>query len=105
MYLMLDIVLNHTSHRHEWAEKAKQGEQVYQDYYYFSRTAPSRMRMTGICLKYFQEAAPGNFTWIPECGKWVMSVFHHYQWDLNSPQSTGAAGDGGSYFILCQSGR
>ena len=23
MYLMLDIVLNHTSHRHEWAEKAK----------------------------------------------------------------------------------
>ena len=26
MYLMLDIVLNHTSHHHEWAKKAKQGD-------------------------------------------------------------------------------
>ena len=34
MYLMLDIVLNHTSHHHEWAEKAKAGDPVYQDYFY-----------------------------------------------------------------------
>ncbi|MFM1794755.1 MAG: Amylosucrase, partial [Bacteroidota bacterium] len=34
MYLMLDIVLNHTSHRHEWAEKAKAGDPYYQDYFY-----------------------------------------------------------------------
>ena len=34
MYLMIDIVLNHTSHRHEWAEKAKAGEKKYQDYFY-----------------------------------------------------------------------
>ena len=27
MYLMLDIVLNHTSHRHDWAMKAKAGDQ------------------------------------------------------------------------------
>ena len=26
MYLMIDIVLNHTSYRHQWAEKAKAGE-------------------------------------------------------------------------------
>ena len=26
MYLMLDIVLNHTSHHHEWAKKAKEGD-------------------------------------------------------------------------------
>ncbi|HVF97054.1 MAG TPA: alpha-amylase family glycosyl hydrolase, partial [Flavisolibacter sp.] len=26
MYLMLDIVFNHTSHRHEWALRAKSGE-------------------------------------------------------------------------------
>jgi amylosucrase len=26
MHLMLDIVVNHTSHRHEWAEKAKKGD-------------------------------------------------------------------------------
>ena len=35
MYLMLDIVLNHTSHHHEWAQKAKQGDKKYQDYFYF----------------------------------------------------------------------
>ena len=33
MYLMLDIVLNHTSHHHAWAEKARQGDKRYQDYY------------------------------------------------------------------------
>jgi amylosucrase len=31
----------------------------------------------------FPESAPGNFTYIEECNKWVMSVFHNYQWDLN----------------------
>lgn len=31
MYLMIDIVLNHTSHRHAWAQKAKEGDKVYQD--------------------------------------------------------------------------
>ena len=31
----------------------------------------------------FPEAAPGNFTYVEECQKWVMTVFHNYQWDLN----------------------
>jgi amylosucrase len=31
----------------------------------------------------FPESAPGNFTYLPECDKWVMTVFHNYQWDLN----------------------
>src|SRR4030095_11538755 len=30
MYLMLDIVLNHTSHHHLWAKKAKKGDREYQ---------------------------------------------------------------------------
>ena len=34
MFLMIDIVLNHTSFRHEWAEKAKKGDKKYQDYFY-----------------------------------------------------------------------
>ncbi len=46
---------------------------------------------TGHCLmmydqtmpEIFPESAPGNFTFVPECGKWVMTVFHNYQWDLN----------------------
>ncbi len=83
MYLMLDIVLNHTSHRHEWAEKAKQGDAYYQDYYYFynDRTIPDEFEKT--MPDIFPESAPGNFTYVPELNKWVMTVFHNYQWDLN----------------------
>jgi amylosucrase len=45
MFLMLDIVLNHTSHHHEWARKAKQGDQSFQDYYYMyaGRDLPDRL--------------------------------------------------------------
>ncbi|MBS1577107.1 MAG: alpha-amylase [Bacteroidetes bacterium] len=83
MYLMLDIVLNHTSHRHEWAVKAKQGDTKYQDYFYtFSdRTIPDQYDLS--MPEIFPETAPGNFTFIPEMNKWVMTVFHRYQWDLN----------------------
>lgn len=83
MYLMLDIVLNHTSHRHEWAEKAKKGEAGFQDYFYFfnDRTIPDEYERA--MPEIFPEAAPGNFSWVAECNKWVMSVFHNYQWDLN----------------------
>lgn len=83
MYLMLDIVLNHTSHKHEWAEKAKQGQQQYKDYYYFfdDRYEPNEYDRN--MPEIFPEAAPGNFTWVPELNKWVMTVFHNYQWDLN----------------------
>ena len=83
MYLMLDIVLNHTSHRHEWAEKAKAGDREFQDYFYMydNRWIPNEFDAS--MPEIFPESAPGNFTYVPECDKWVMTVFHNYQWDLN----------------------
>jgi amylosucrase len=83
MYLMLDIVLNHTSHKHEWAMLAKSGDKKYQDYFYCynDRTLPDQFEQT--MPEIFPEAAPGSFTYVPECKKWVMTVFHNYQWDLN----------------------
>ncbi len=83
MYLMLDIVLNHTSHHHEWAVKAKNGDAAYQDYFYMydDRMLPDQFEQT--MPEIFPESAPGSFTYIPECNKWVMTVFHNYQWDLN----------------------
>jgi len=83
MYLMLDIVLNHTSHQHEWAQKAKQGNKKYQDYFYMydDRQVPDQFDKT--MPEIFPEAAPGNFTYVEACNKWVMTVFHNYQWDLN----------------------
>jgi len=81
--LVLDIVLNHTSEEHEWARKAVQGERRYQDYYYIfdSREIPDMFEQT--LPEIFPESAPGNFTWNAEMQKWVMTVFHDYQWDLN----------------------
>jgi amylosucrase len=83
MFLMLDIVLNHTSHQHEWAEKAKKGDPEFQNYYYMydDRWIPNQYELD--MPDIFPESSPGNFTWIPECNKWVMTVFHKYQWDLN----------------------
>jgi amylosucrase len=83
MYLMIDIVLNHTSHLHEWAMKAKQGDPLYQDYFYMydDRVLPDQFDET--MPEIFPESSPGSFSYVPECHKWVMTVFHHYQWDLN----------------------
>lgn len=83
MYLMTDIVLNHASNQHEWALKAKSGDPKYQDYFYMydDRVIPDQYDQS--MPEIFPESSPGNFTYIPECDKWVMTVFHHYQWDLN----------------------
>lgn len=83
MYLMLDIVLNHTSQEHEWAVKARNGEKKYQDYFYFfdNREVPDELEKT--MPEIFPESSPGSFTYVPELDKWVMTVFHNYQWDLN----------------------
>jgi amylosucrase len=83
MYLMLDIVLNHTSSHHEWAKKASTGDQQYQDFFYMydDRTIPDQFEQT--MPDIFPESSPGSFTYDKNAGKWVMTVFNNYQWDLN----------------------
>ncbi len=83
MLLTLDVVVNHTSDEHEWAQRARQGEQTYQDYYYVfdDRIVPDMFEET--MPEVFPETAPGNFTFDETMQKWVMTVFNNYQWDLN----------------------
>ncbi len=83
MLLVLDIVVNHTSDEHEWARCARAGERKYQDYYFVfdDRETPDIFEET--MPEIFPATSPGNFTWDAEMGKWVMTVFNHYQWDLN----------------------
>ena len=83
MYLMIDIVLNHTSQKHEWAKRAKAGEKKYQEFFYMydDRYIPDEFEKS--MPEIFPQGAPGNFTWVEDCSKWVMTVFHNYQWDLN----------------------
>jgi amylosucrase len=83
MYLMLDFVVNHTSDEYPWAVKAKKGSRKYQGYYYTypDRVLPDEFELS--LPEVFPETSPGNFTFNEEMGKWVMTVFNHYQWDLN----------------------
>ncbi len=81
--LVLDVVVNHTSNMHYWATHAKAGEKKYQDYYFTfeNRNVPDMFDQT--MPEIFPETAPGNFTWDEEMGRWVMTVFNDFQWDLN----------------------
>jgi len=83
MLLTLDVVLNHTSEEHEWAQLARSGNQTYQDYFYVfkDREMPDMFEET--MVEIFPQTSPGNFTWNEEMGKWVMTSFNSYQWDLN----------------------
>ncbi len=83
MLLVLDVVVNHTSNEHEWAKKARAGDPKYQAYYYTfeNRDIPDMFEET--MPEIFPENAPGNFTWDEEMGRWVMTVFNDYQWDLD----------------------
>jgi len=83
MLLTLDVVLNHTSDEHPWAEKAREGDPRYQAYYhvYDNRSIPDRYEQS--MPEVFPESSPGNFTFDEQMQKWVMTVFNSYQWDLN----------------------
>lgn len=81
--LCLDFVMNHTSEDHEWAKRARAGEKEYQDRYFFfgDGSVPAQYERT--VPQVFPTTAPGNFTWLPETGHYVMTTFYPYQWDLN----------------------
>jgi amylosucrase len=83
MLLVLDVVVNHTSNEHQWAKLARAGDKKFQDYYYVygDREMPDAFE-EGM-PEIFPNTAPGNFTWDEAMGKWVMTVFNNYQWDLN----------------------
>lgn len=81
--LCLDFVMNHTSEDHEWARRARAGEGEYMSRYFFfdNYSMPAMYEKT--VPQVFPTTAPGNFTWLPDCGHFVMTSFYPYQWDLN----------------------
>ena len=83
MNVCMDFVMNHTSEDHEWARRARNGEGEYMSRYFFFDNSyiPSLYEQT--VPQVFPTTAPGNFTWLAEEGKFVMTTFYPYQWDLN----------------------
>ncbi|MDO4272311.1 MAG: alpha,alpha-phosphotrehalase [Eubacteriales bacterium] len=78
MGIMLDMVFNHTSTAHEWFQKALEGNEKYQEYYYFKDGS--------------QEYAPTNWQskfggsaweYVPGLNKWYLHLFDVTQADLN----------------------
>lgn len=79
----MDFVMNHTSEEHEWAKRARRGEGEYMSRYFFFDNFDLPSRYEKCVPQVFPVTAPGNFTWLPDAGHYVMTTFYPYQWDLN----------------------
>ena len=85
--LVLDLVFNHTSDEHLWAQRAKAGDDEYMDFYriFPNRELPDRYEQN--LREIFPDEHSGAFTFFPTLfsgrGGWVWTTFHSYQWDLN----------------------
>ena len=79
----MDFVMNHTSEDHEWAKKAREGIGEYMSRYFFYDTEEETALYEKTVPQVFPTTAPGNFTWLEDTGKYVMTTFYPYQWDLN----------------------
>ena len=81
--LTLDLVLNHVAAEHEWARRARAGEERYRAYFHVfpDRAEPDAYERT--LPEVFPDFAPGSFTWDDALGGWVWTTFNAWQWDLN----------------------
>ena len=83
MNVCMDFVMNHTSEDHEWAKRARAGEGQYMNRYFFYADPSVPKEYDKTVPQVFPTTAPGNFTYLPDAGHWVMTTFYPYQWDLN----------------------
>lgn len=81
--LCLDFVLNHTSEEHPWARAARAGDPVARSRYFFYDNWDEPNIYEQTVPQVFPTTAPGSFTYLPDCGKVVMTSFYPFQWDLN----------------------
>ena len=81
--ICLDFVMNHTSEDHAWAKAARAGDPAAQSRYFFydNWDIPGQYEKT--MPEVFPETAPGNFTYLTDINKIVMTTFYPFQWDLN----------------------
>ena len=79
----MDFVMNHTSQDHQWAKRARAGDGEYMSRYFFFADPAIPREYEKTVPQVFPTTAPGNFTWLEDCGHYVMTSFYPYQWDLN----------------------
>lgn len=78
IYLMFDMVFNHTSTEHEWFKKALAGDQKYKNYYIFKKPVNGH-EPTNWISKF------GGSAWeyVPKFDEYYLHLFDKTQADLN----------------------
>lgn len=79
----LDFVMNHTSEDHPWAKAARDGDPSAQARYFFYDNWDIPAQYEKTMPDVFPETAPGNFTYLTDINRIVMTTFYPFQWDLN----------------------
>lgn len=79
--VVTELVLNHTSDRHEWFQRARQSPvgSAHRDYYIWSDT-PERYKEARII---FQDFEPSNWSWDRVAKAYYFHRFFSHQPDLN----------------------
>ena len=79
--VVTELVLNHTSDRHEWFQRARRSPagSPYRDYYVWSET-PERYKDARVI---FQDFEPSNWTWDRQAKAYYFHRFYSHQPDLN----------------------
>lgn len=77
--VMLDMVFNHVSSRHEWFRKALAGDERYKQYFFFKKGKGNGLPPTNWTSKF------GGSAWeyVPEFDEYYLHVFDVTQPDLN----------------------
>ena len=79
IYIMLDMVFNHTSTKHEWFQKALKGEKKYKDYYIFRKG-----KQKGTSPTNWQSKFGGNaWKYVEQLDEYYLHLFDQTQADLN----------------------
>jgi maltose alpha-D-glucosyltransferase / alpha-amylase len=81
MRIITELVINHTSDKHPWFERARRApkDSRYRNYYVWSDD-PEKYRGTRII---FQDFEPSNWSWDPVAEQYYWHRFYHHQPDLN----------------------
>lgn len=77
--LMLDMVFNHTSSRHQWFQKALGGDEKYKAYYIFKKGKKPDTPPTNWKSKFGGSA----WSYVPELDEYYLHLFDETQPDLN----------------------
>lgn len=77
--LMLDMVFNHTSSRHEWFQKALAGDEKYKNFYIFKKG-----QKPGVPPTNWESKFGGNaWEYVPKMDEYYLHLFDVSQPDLN----------------------